>query len=825
VREKIYLKDYRALDFDLESIFLEFNLGKNKEKVRVFSKMEFRNFKESELKLYCENLELGSVILDRDEVEYDKEDGFILLKDLPENFSLSIYSTISPSTNSHLEGLYQSGNILVTQNEPEGFRRITPFPDRPDVMTRFTTKIVGDREEYPILLSNGNPIDSGDAGYGKHFVVWEDPFKKPSYLFALVAGDLDLLQDSYITGSGREIDCRIYTDPNMAERAHFAMESLKNAMRWDEEKFGLEYDLDIYMVVAVDSFNMGAMENKGLNIFNSSYLLADSERATDSDFLAIESVIAHEYFHNWTGNRVTCRDWFQLTLKEGLTVFRDQLFSADIRDATIQRVQDVERLRRFQFPEDSSPNSHPIKPKEYLEINNFYTFTVYEKGAEVIRMIHTILGEDGFRNGMDLYFDRHDGTGATTEDFIKAMGDANGINLSKFEEWYNEKGTPHLNIKEEFSNGIYSLNISKETKAETPLQITLYNQNGDIIDYRLVIFSHKFSLKIESLLKPIISINGSFSAPIKHNYKHSLEDTIFLVKHDIDLFNRYEAVQSIYLRDMLEGSVKDTLSVFEVVLQSDINDYLKSYMLKLPEISTIFDAFEDKKIDIEEIYRRIEDLEKYIGEKFERELLYLFETRSGTRKDDISIEAMGNRALKNMTLKYIPSPYDIVEVDYQTAETMTEKLQDLEIGHNENLFKDYLQKYSEDQEMVVKYFRIIAGNTKNDPIDRIEQLINSSLFNYKIPNLVRALLGTFSRNYRYLFTERGFAFFVRELEKVDAINPHTSARLCESINLYPKLREDKQQLVKTLIFPFYKSENISKNSFEILNRVFGDQIQ
>ena len=815
--KKIYLKDYKRLDFNLDSIYLEFYLGK--EKTRVNSKMKFSNFQDSELKLFGEELELKYILLNGDEVKFEKTEEYLLIKDLPEEFLLEISTNIYPSKNSHLEGLYQSGDILATQNEPQGFRRITYFPDRPDVMTKFTTKLIGDKSEFPTLLSNGNLIESGEIDSEKHYAVWEDPFKKPSYLFAVVAGELDLFQDSFTTMTNRKIDLKIYTDPNKSKQAQFAMESLKKAMRWDEEKFGLEYDLDIFMIVAVDSFNMGAMENKGLNIFNSSLLLADEKTSTDSDFLAIEAVIAHEYFHNWTGNRITCRDWFQLTLKEGLTVFRDQLFSADMRDSTIQRVQDVERLRRFQYPEDSSPNAHPIKPKEYLEINNFYTFTVYEKGAEVIRMIQTILGEEGFRKGMDLYFERHDGQAVTTEDFINSMADANSQDFSGFLNWYDEKGTPELDISEKFINGKYFLRISTESKAQFPFTFSLYSKKGAILETKTVNIVGEYSFEKELSEKPVISINQNFSAPIKHNYIQILENSLFLVKNDIDLFNRYEAVQSIYLQDILNGEFKNSLEVFEAVLDSDLNDYLKSYMLKLPEVANLFDSFSEN-IPVEKIYQNIEKLKTEIGEKFGIQLSEILIKSKGTSETDLSQDAMGKRAIKNLALDYM-NDKRLAESEYLRSNTMTEKLKALEISKSKTLFNTYLSNYSDDQEMVVKYFRIIASETDKSPISKIDEVLQSNLFDYKIPNLIRGLIGSFSRNYRFLFTKDGMELFARELEKIDSINPHISARLCETINLYPKLEKHTQKIVFSNLESFYKSKTISKNSFEILNRVFG----
>jgi len=817
-KEKIYLKNYQKLNFGLDSIFLEFNL--DKEKTRVRSKMEFSNFQDSQLELFGEDLKIIKILLNQKNAEFQKTENSIIFQNLPNKFSIEIETEIYPSKNSHLEGLYQSGDILATQNEPQGFRRITYFPDRPDVMTKFTTKLIGDKIEFPTLLSNGNLIESGDLEDGKHFAIWEDPFKKPSYLFAVVGGNLDLLEDSFVTMSNRKIDLKIYTDPDKAQKSKFAMESLKRAMRWDEEKFGLEYDLDIFMIVAVDSFNMGAMENKGLNIFNSSLLLADDKTSTDSDFLAIESVIAHEYFHNWTGNRITCRDWFQLTLKEGLTVFRDQLFSADMRNSTIQRIQDIERLRRFQFPEDSSPNAHPIKPKEYLEINNFYTFTVYEKGAEVIRMIQTILGEDGFRKGMDLYFKRFDGQAVTTEDFINSMADANGVDFSNFLNWYNEKGTPEIEISEKFEDGNYSLKISTESKSQFPFTFSLYSKDGSVLETKTVNILGEYLFEKRLSEKPIISINQNFSAPIKHNYIHSLEETIFLVKYDIDSFNRYEAVQSIYTQDILYGKTENSLKVFENVLNSDSSNYLKSYLLKLPEIANIFDTFTEN-IPVENIYKNIENLKKEISNSYSSEFRIFVENSKNISESDLSQNAMGLRAVKNISLDYL-NDKEMAKSEYQTSNSMTEKLKALECAKSENLFKEYLNEFANDQEMVVKYFRIIAGESSNSPISKIENILKSQLFNYKIPNLVRGLLGSFSRNYRFLFTEKGMKFFARELEKVDKINPHISARLCETINLYPKLEKKTQKIIFSNLENFYKGKTISKNSFEILNRVFGN---
>ncbi len=813
------LKDYCPLNFDLDSVYLEFDLAKDI--TQVLNKMEFLNFQDEQLKLYGEDLELNEILLNDKDANFEKVDGAIILKDLPEKFSLSIKTIIHPAKNTALTGLYQSGDILVTQNEPQGFRRMTYFTDRPDVMTKFTTKLIGDKKEFPVMLSNGNAIGSGELENGKHFAIWDDPFKKPSYLFAVAAGEFDLLRDKFVTMSGREIDLRIYTDPGESYKAKFAMESLKNSMKWDEEKFGLEYDLNMYIIVAVSSFNSGAMENKGLNVFNSSCVFADLETATDATFMNVERVIGHEYFHNWTGNRVTCRDWFQLTLKEGLTVFRDQLFSEDLRDKTIQRIGDSEIIKAYQFTEDTSPNAHPIKPKEYLEMRNFYTTTVYYKGSEVIRMMYTLLGEEGFRKGMDLYFERHDGQAVTTEGFVSAMEDANDFDLSDFVHWYDDAGTPKLKVEENFENGKYSLQISKDKKAMLPLNYALYNRkNGEVLKSETLHLVDEIKIEVEADEKPVLSLNQNFSAPVIHDYKLSLEDSLFLVEYDEDYYNRYDAVQSVYLEDVVNGNVENSIEAFSKVLNSDVNDYLKAYMLKLPNYQTIFGKYE-KDLSIEELYQRVDNLKKMIRDKFKKELREIVDQASGTEATDLSQESMGRRAIKNIALSYLDDK-DLVKKDYFESLTMTEKLVDLQIAKNVGLFNDYLDKYGDDQNMVVKYFQIVALNNKENPIEKIKELLKSDLFDYKVPNLVRGLIGVFAMNYRFFFTEGGMDFFVEELKKIDKMNPEMGSRLCSSINLYPKLEKEIQVMVYDKLKGFYKSDDISKNTYEILNKIFGE---
>ena len=460
--QPIYAEDYRPLPFHVEEVALTFDL--DADKTVVTAKAHYRSDSDEPLILYGTDLTLRSIALNGKTPAYTIDGETLTIPSVPETFLLEVVTEVSPRANTALEGLYLSGDILCTQNEPEGFRHITYFLDRPDIMTRYTTTLIADKERYPVLLSNGNPIDSGNSLDGKHWICWQDPFPKPSYLFAVVAGNLGMISDTFTTMSGRTIDLRIYCDPGEENKCHHAMRSLKKAMKWDEEVYGLEYDLDIFMIVAVDSFNFGAMENKGLNIFNSSCALADERTATDDNFVQVEGVIAHEYFHNWTGNRVTCRDWFQLTLKEGLTVFRDQEFTADMHSRPVKRIEDVEVLRRAQFTEDSGPTAHPIKPKHYLQINNFYTATVYNKGAEVVRMIHTLLGHTTFCKGIATYFSLFDGQAATTENFIHAMEVASQRDLTAFSRWYHQAGTPIITASYDYDTAAQRFTLTLEQK-------------------------------------------------------------------------------------------------------------------------------------------------------------------------------------------------------------------------------------------------------------------------------------------------------------------------------------------------------------------------
>ena len=638
--KEIFLKDYKKPSFEIQEVALVFEL--EEEVTTVTNTMKILK-----LDTRTQDLELDSIDLDLvelwindlklKETRFLYKDEKLIVRNVPDDFSVKIINKIYPHKNTELEGLYKSGPIFCTQNEPEGFRRITPYLDRPDVMSVFTTTVIAQKEKYPILLSNGNRYESKELANSKHSATWHDPHPKPSYLFALVAGDLGCVNDAFTTASGEEVELNIYCDKGNEPKCSHAMKSLKESMTWDEEKYGREYDLEIYNIVAVDSFNMGAMENKGLNIFNSHYVLANEETATDTNFMGIQSVIAHEYFHNWTGNRITCRDWFQLTLKEGLTVFRDQCFSADLNSSEVQRIEDVKSLRERQFVEDASPTSHPIQPESYISMNNFYTATVYEKGAEVIRMIHTLLGEEKYRKATDLYFESFDAQAVTTNDFLWAMSSASGVDLTQFERWYHQNGTPILDVQEKFEDGVYeltliqkvpnALNGEEQKPYYYPLKIGLLDESGEEIVAQTLIVSQErevFTFK-DVKSKPSISLNRDFSAPIIIQKKEN--DFAFLMKHDTNSFVRYESAQVFAtqtIESMMQGESinEEFVAAYGYLLDLDVDLSFKALLLELPSVSTLMQR--QDVIDFDLIYEAKENLEKHIAQVHKEKLLELY---------------------------------------------------------------------------------------------------------------------------------------------------------------------------------------------------------
>jgi len=872
----IYLKDYKKPDYLISDIHLTFDLHNTETKVKSVMKIKC-NHEDSEgqrpLTLNGEELVLNSVKVNEQEIspdEYLITDETLTLKNLPKEFTLEINNTINPEANKALDGLYKSGDIYCTQNEPEGFRRITYYLDRPDVMAKFTTKVIATKKDFPVLLSNGNPISSGDLENGKHFVEWEDPFVKPAYLYALVAGDLGLVQDSYTTGSGRKIDLRIYVDKGNESKCDHAMESLKKSMKWDEDVYGLEYDLDIYMIVAVDSFNMGAMENKGLNIFNSAYVLADPKSATDDNFYGIEGVIGHEYFHNWTGNRVTCRDWFQLTLKEGLTVFRDQEFSADMNSRTVNRISNVNSLRAAQFVEDAGPTSHPIKPSSFIEINNFYTMTIYEKGSEIIRMYHTFLGKEGFRRGTDLYFKRHDGQAVTTEDFLSAMSDANDkYDFEQFTLWYSQSGTPEVKASFEYNESDETFAIKfdqhckptpgQETKKpfHMPIRLGLVDKNGNDLDLNLKESKTKQPQLNEGILhikeesetfvftgikeKPVPSLNRDFSAPIKLTTDNSLSDLSFLMANDNDEFNRFESAKVLgsYL---LECLIKDVQNGVKLKLD---NQYIEAYG-KLLADNSIDEAFKamamvvptegemhqkQEIIDFEATHTARDFMVKELAKAHKVTLMSIYDSLNIEKEYSLDPKAMGERALKSRTLSMLMSIKDnVVEekcfAQYKSATNMTDEIAALRLlvhedsSHKDEALKTFFDKWKKETLVMQKWLTVQGQDPSKGTLEKVKELENNEVYDKTVPNLVRSLIGPFTANTKHFHDKSGtgYKFIADQIIAIDKLNPQMGSRLASAFKFYKRVQPENKALMKVELERILAEKDLSKNVFEIVSK-------
>ena len=843
-----FLKDYKKPAFKIERVNLTFELFE--EHTVVKNVMQIVKVEEgvSELRLDAAELELLELRLNGMELSqnrYVRDDESLTILNVPEEFELSITNKIYPQNNTELEGLYKSGDIFCTQNEPEGFRSITPYLDRPDVMSIFTTTVIADKEKYPVLLSNGNKMECHDSFDGRHGVTWHDPFAKPSYLFALVAGDLGSIDDTFTTMSGREIALNIYCDLGNESKCFHAMRSLKEAMKWDEEVYGREYDLDIYNIVAVDSFNMGAMENKGLNIFNSAYVLANMDTATDANFMGIESVIAHEYFHNWTGNRITCRDWFQLTLKEGLTVFRDQCFSADMNSKEVQRIEDVKALRERQFVEDSSPTRHPIQPKSYISMNNFYTATVYEKGAEVIRMIHTLIGAEKFRKAMDLYFETFDAQAVTTDDFLWAMSSASGEDLEQFKRWYHQSGTPKLKVEEYFEDGTYELRLTQQIpnvvngeKQEPyyfPLKMGLLDADGEeILSKTLKISKESESFTFEGLSsKPVLSINRDFSAPFIIEEQNPA--FAFLMKHDTNSFVQYEATQNFALQTInkiIAGEAIDAefVEAFGTLLDLDVDLSYKALLLELPSVNAIMQTQE--KVDFERIYDAKEQLLQNIAKEYEAKLLAIYHTHHFPDSTSLTADAIAQRAIKNRALKILSSlksdaVAELAKKQYEESLTMTDRVVALDILENihaafaDEALQDFYEKYKDETLVMNKYFAIIASADREELLERVEQMQLDKVYDEKVPNLVRSLIGSFSRNHKHFHKAdgSGYKFLADKIIAIDKINPQMASALANSFKIYDKLHETHQQMMQKELKRVVSTHALSNNTYEIINKI------
>ena len=859
-----YLKDYQTPAYRILETDLHFDIAEPQTVVK--SRLTVEPQRVGEPLVLDGSAKLLSVKINGAAADYVLEGETLTIAGVPsERFTVEVETEILPTENKSLMGLYASGGNLFTQCEPEGFRKITFYIDRPDVMSKFTTTIVADKKRYPVLLSNGNKIDGGEFSDDRHWVKWEDPFAKPSYLFALVAGDLAVTEDRFTTMSGRNVKIEFYTTEADKPKVGFAVESLKNAMKWDETRFGLEYDLDIFMVVAVGDFNMGAMENKGLNIFNTKFVLADSRTATDTDFEGIESVVGHEYFHNWTGNRVTCRDWFQLSLKEGLTVFRDQEFSGDRASRAVRRIENIRLLRQHQFPEDAGPTAHPVRPASYEEMNNFYTMTVYEKGAEVVRMYHTLLGEEGFQKGMKLYFQRHDGQAVTCDDFRAAMADANGINLDQFALWYSQAGTPVLEAEGRLKNNIFELTI-KQTVPPTPdmadkqpmmipVKIGLLNRNGEAVafDYQgkrateavLLLTEAEQTFPLEGVTEAVVpSLLRGFSAPVHLNYPYSDDDLLLLLAHDSDAFTRWEAAQTLYRRAVaanlaaLSDGVElpkheKLLAAVEKVISDDLLDNaFKALLLGVPSEAELWDGAEN--IDPLRYHQAREALLDTLAVHFLPKWHEL--NRQAAKQEnqsyEYSPETAGWRTLRNVCRAFVlradPAHIETVAEKYgEMAQNMTHEWGILSaVNGNESdtrnrLLAQFADKFSDDALVMDKYFALVGLSRRSDTLQQVQTALQHPKFSLENPNKARSLIGSFSRNVPHFHAEdgSGYRFIADKVIEIDRFNPQVAARLVQAFNLCNKLEPHRKNLVKQELQRIRAQEGLSKDVGEIVGKI------
>ena len=867
--QTIYLKDYTPYPYAVESLDLRFVLDESATEVTARQRLRAKEGA-CELRLDGQELELLAIRIDGRELaqsEYRVDDESLTLLSPPAAFELELVTRIDPSANTALEGLYTSGGNFCTQCEAEGFRKITYFPDRPDVLSVFTTTVEADKEKYPMLLSNGNPVKRGELDGGRHFVTWHDPHPKPCYLFALVAGDLACIKDSFTTMSGREVKLELYVQHGNEDKTAHAMASLQKAMAWDERRYGREYDLDIYMIVAVDDFNMGAMENKGLNIFNSRFVLAKQETATDSDFYGIESVIAHEYFHNWSGNRVTCRDWFQLSLKEGFTVFRDQQFSAEMNSPAVQRIDDVTMLRSHQFAEDAGPMAHPVRPDSYVEINNFYTLTVYEKGAELIRMLHTLLGEEGFRRGSDLYFERHDGQAVTCDDFIRAMADANERDLSAFMGWYSQAGTPQLTVRREYDAASRSLtlHIAQHTPATPgqehkvpllmPITSALLDRDGHALPLKLDGESATPQERVLLLREAeqswtfrdvpadaVPSLLRGFSAPVKADIDYCDEELAFLMGHDSDPFNRWDAGQQLALKILLEryaalrrgeqpSASADLSEAFGRTLDATALDpALVAEALTLPQESYVAEFIEE--CDPQLLHQAHRSLQQELAATHRDALLRTLQANRDSGEFRIDAAAMARRRLKNRCLHYLMLLGDEVMGDeclwlYRRADNMTDAMAALSaLLHNghaaaPSAVEDFYRRWKDDSLVLDKWFALQAASPQSDTFERVSALTEHADFHIRNPNRVRALVGTFAmRNPAGFHRADGAAyrFHADFIMQLDRLNPQVAARLLTPLSRWRAYDASRQELMRAELQRILDSGNCSKDVYEVVSK-------
>ena len=867
--QPIRLADYRPPAFLIDEVRLDFDLSPNATRVKAKLQVRRNGEHKEALKLNGERLKLVSVAIDgrrlaEGERQVDSE--FLTVPSPPDEFVLETDVEIDPTNNKALEGLYMSAGRFCTQCEAEGFRKITYWPDRPDVLSRFTVRIAADRA-YPRLLSNGNLIESGELPGGRHYAVWNDPFPKPCYLFALVAGELDVLEDKLVTMSGRTVDLRIYVDPGMAPRAAYAMDALQRAMKWDEETFGREYDLDLFMIVAVRDFNFGAMENKGLNIFNSSVLLADPATATDADYERIEGVVAHEYFHNWTGDRITCRDWFQLCLKEGLTVFRDQSFSADQRGHAVQRIKDVKALRARQFAEDQGPLAHPVRPSSYLKIDNFYTATIYEKGAEVIRMLRTLIGPQLFRKGMDLYFERWDGHATTVEEFIRCFAEASGHDLAPFFAWYEQAGTPRLSLASRYDAAARTLEL--ELRQETsptpgqpnkkplpvPLRIGLldhdgrtlaFERDGEALDETVIVLDEaKAKVTLTGVDRPpVISALRGFSAPVVLATDAEPKDRYILLAADADLFNRWEAGQALARELILArasgkadevGEERFAEAMGRALSDQAADPAFKALLLALPSEPDL--ALVMSPADPAVIHEAREALRSRLAAHLEEALRRLHTGFQEAGEFSPDAAAAGRRALRNAALDMLAAnptarTAELADGHYRGAGNMTDAIGGLTAlmlmggPEYEKALADFYQRWQSEPLVVDKWFALQARDPDESALGRVVGLTAHPAFDSKNPNRLRALVSTFANFNPVRFHDpsgAGYRFLADQILATDRFNPMVAARLVDPLGGWRRYKPELGALMRGELQRILDTEGLSKNVFELVSRALGEE--
>ncbi len=862
------LEDYRPTDYAISHTELKFSLHPTNTVVssKLFFKQRENTPNGTPLVLVGDELKLLSVSINDkklNDADFAATPDLLTIHTPPTGeFTVEIETEINPQKNRQLMGLYLSNGVYCTQNEAEGFRRITYFYDRPDVLSIFKTRIEADKATAPILLSNGNLIESGDLDGGRHYAVWEDPHPKPCYLFALVGGQLDHLDDSFTTMSGRNVKLGIYVEKGKKQRAAYAMDSLKRAMRWDEERFGREYDLDIFNIVAVSDFNMGAMENKGLNVFNDKYVLADSDTATDVDYAGIERVIAHEYFHNWTGDRITCRDWFQLCLKEGLTVYRDQEFSSDQRSRPVHRISDVRLLKAAQFPEDAGPLAHPVRPRQYSEINNFYTTTVYEKGAEVVRMIHTLLGEEMFRKGMDHYFELHDGEACTIEDFVNCFADVSGRDFSQFMLWYEQAGTPTVTVNSDYEDGVLTLELTQtvpDTPGQTnkkpmviPLSFGLLGKDGKDMPYQpdnhvengvIVLSEATQTVRLSNLAeKPVLSLLRGFSAPINVKMTETDDDLAFMARFDSDQVNRWQSLNKLVTEALIKA-VKNTaidkpempenlVELFRILLDDEnLEPAFRALCLQLPSEAEIARLI-GENIDPDRIYNIRQAFIASLAKNLVTKFAAIYEKMGHLGNYSPDAAQAGKRSLKNIVLDYLSvaenTPARAAEA-YRHADNMSDRMAGLTIlvhrfnGSKEALeaLSDFEKRYQNDPLVMDKWFTVQATVAGTKTLDHVRELMKHPLFSLDNPNRTRALIASFAAANQTGFNRidgEGYKFLADIILNVDKENPQLAARLLTITRSWRQLEPTRRAKLQAELMRISQQAKLSTDVADIVHR-------